>query len=74
MCNYLKFLRSGNSHQNKRVNKYIETISEAQGSAIFVENEEFIKVGGFPSWYFMYGEESTFAKKILWDGKKHTLV
>ena len=69
-CNYLKFLRKmGILPQNKRVNKYIETISEAQGSAIFVENEEFIKVGGFPSWYFMYGEESTFAKKILWDGK-----
>ena len=46
----------------------LETISEAQGSALLVDNDAFINVGGFPEHYFMYGEEGTFAKKILWSG------
>lgn len=44
------------------------TVSEAHGSALLVDCERFIEVGGFPEHYFMYCEESTFAKKIIWRG------
>ena len=50
-------------------NKDILCISEAQGSALLVDNELFLSVGGFPEHYFMYGEESTFCKKMQWSGK-----
>lgn len=71
-CNdsqYLRMLRIvGILPKLRKVSEEIETISEAQGSALLVNNEIFLKVGGFPEHYFMYGEESSFAKKILWSG------
>lgn len=46
----------------------LKKISEAHGSAILVDCALFLQVGGFPEHYFMYCEESTFAKKVLWEG------
>ena len=66
---YLKMLRFFHIiPHNKIITAQLETISEAQGSALLVDNDAFISVGGFPEHYFMYGEEGTFAKKILWSG------
>lgn len=68
---YLKMLRVGNViPQNVVVSENLELISEAHGSALIVDNDSFINVGGFPEHYFMYGEEGCFAKRILWSGKK----
>lgn len=68
---YLKLLRFFSIlPKNYRISDKLSTISEAQGSALFVDNEEFLRVGGFPEHYFMYGEEGCFAKKILWNVKK----
>lgn len=67
---YLKMLRIGGVIPAlKTVTENIQTVSEAHGSALFVDNLTFLAVGGFPEHYFMYGEESTFAKKIQWEGK-----
>lgn len=52
----------------KKVSKTVEMVSEAHGSALLVNCNRFIEVGGFPEHYFMYCEESTFAKKTLWAG------
>lgn len=66
---YLKLLRLFRIiPRNRIITDKLQTISEAQGSALLVDNEAFISVGGFPEHYFMYGEEGTFAKKILWSG------
>ena len=66
---YLKLLRYFNVlPNNKIISKNLSSISEAHGSALLVDNDRFIEVGGFPEHYFMYGEESTFSKKILWRG------
>lgn len=66
---YLKILRFFQIiPKNKKITNQLETVSEAQGSALLVNNKAFISVGGFPEHYFMYGEEGTFAKKILWSG------
>lgn len=65
---YLKALRFFNVLPNNKEYGDFAELSEAHGSAMLVKNEEFLKVGGFPEHYFMYGEESTFAKKILWSG------
>lgn len=66
---YLKLLRLFRIiPHNKLITDQLQTISEAQGSALLVDNDAFISVGGFPEHYFMYGEEGTFAKKILWSG------
>lgn len=66
---YLKALRAIRVlPKNKKYSNFAE-LSEAHGSALLVCNEDFIKVGGFPEHYFMYGEESTFAKKTLWSQK-----
>ncbi len=54
--------------QLRRVSENIDTISEAHGSALMIKNSIFEEVGGFPEHYFMYCEESTFAKKIIWGG------
>lgn len=51
-----------------KVSDKIEKVCEAHGSALLVDCQKFIEVGGFPEHYFMYCEESTFAKKILWSG------
>lgn len=68
---YLKLLRYfGILPHNKMIKESLYEISECQGSALLVKNQDFIKVGGFPEHYFMYGEEGTLAKKILWSGKK----
>lgn len=65
---YLKWLRlSGILPSNRIKTGDICSISEAQGSAIFVDNRLFLQVGGFPEHFFMYGEEGYFAKKILWN-------
>jgi len=61
---YLKVLRKAKIlPPNYKLSDTLETISEAQGSALLVDNEVFLGVGGFPEHYFMYGEESCFAKK-----------
>lgn len=66
---YLRLLRVGRViPNNKKVGYNLNRISEAHGSALMVENDIFLKVGGFPEHYFMYCEESTFCKKILWNG------
>lgn len=41
---------------------------ELQGSAMMVNNSFFDEVGGFPEHYYMYAEESTLCKKLLWEG------
>ena len=43
-------------------------LSEAQGSALLIDVDKFLEAGGFPEHYFMYSEESTLCKKILWQG------
>lgn len=71
-CNdsqYLQMLRkAGILPKIRRVSDELETISEAQGSALLVKNDIFLEVGGFPEHFFMYGEESCFAKKVIWNG------
>ncbi|MEY8687637.1 glycosyltransferase [Bacteroides sp. AN502(2024)] len=52
----------------KRITDCIETVSEAHGSALMVDCSKFLAVGGFPEHYFMYCEESTFAKNTIWAG------
>ena len=65
---YLKLLRIGGViPKNKTVPLGFRTLSVAHGSALFVDNDKFIEIGGFPEHYFMYCEELTFAKKILWN-------
>lgn len=53
---------------NKDFKEGISSVSEAHGCALMVNNKRFMEVGGFPEHYFMYGEESTFSKKIIWRG------
>lgn len=48
----------------------LETINEAHGCALFVNNRIFVEVGGFPEHFFMYAEEGLLAKKIQWGGYK----
>lgn len=65
--NYLKLLRFLKIlPKNHFINDEVQEISEAHGSALLVDNEKYKEVNGFPEHYFMYGEEGTFAKKILW--------
>ena len=67
---YLKMLRFFKIlPRNISVSEQLDSISEAQGSALFVNNKIFLDVKGFPEHYFMYGEEGTFSKKILWNKK-----
>lgn len=49
------------------VNDGVRTLSVAHGSALLVDNKKFIEIGGFPEHYFMYNEELTLAKKIMWN-------
>lgn len=56
--------------QNEVLSDNLYKICEAQGSALLVDNSVFLKLGGFPEHYFMYCEECTFAKKVLWSGKR----
>ena len=48
----------------------LETINEAHGCALLINNKKFLEVGGFPEHYFMYAEEGLLAKKIQWGGLK----
>lgn len=48
----------------------IKLTSEAHGSALLVDCKRFISAGGFPEHYFMYCEESTLSKKMLWNDTK----
>lgn len=64
---YLNLLRK--SHilpPVRRRSDCLTELSEAQGSALMVNIPKFIAAGGFPEHYFMYSEESTLCKKILW--------
>lgn len=64
---YNRYLRMcGILPKNNKISDSLETVSEAHGSALLVDCECFKEVGGFPEHYFMYCEESTLAKKILW--------
>lgn len=54
----------------KILSSNLKTVSEAHGSALLVNCMEFLQIGGFPEHYFMYCEESTFAKKILWNRRE----
>lgn len=54
----------------RNISDTLRITSEAHGSALLVDCKCFLKNGGFPEHYFMYCEESTFAKKIQWDGRK----
>lgn len=66
---YLKFLRIVSILPKKEmITESIEKVNELQGSAILVDNNKFVQVGGFPEHYYMYGEESTLAKKLQWSG------
>lgn len=68
---YLKLLRLFRILPlNNNVTKVIEEVSEAQGAALLVDNQKFKELSGFPEHYYMYGEESTFSKKVLWNGYK----
>ena len=68
---YLKLLRKFNIlPENKNISSKVSAVSEAQGSALLVDNQHFISIGGFPEHYFMYGEEGNFAKKTLWSNRK----
>lgn len=66
--NLLRFFRI--LPHNNKITKVIEEISEAQGAALLVDNQKFKELSGFPEHYYMYGEESTFSKKVLWKGYK----
>lgn len=48
----------------------LESINEAHGCALLINNDKFLEVGGFPEHYFMYAEEGLLAKKIQWRGFK----
>lgn len=64
---YLKWLRWGRIlPKTQIITPNIELINEAHGSALLVDGDAFLKVGGFPEHYFMYNEECTLAKKIQW--------
>lgn len=66
---YNKLLRMINVLPSKRkISEQITSVSEAHGSAMLINCKRFIEVGGFPEHYFMYCEESTFAKKTIWKG------
>lgn len=52
------------------ISENIQLISEAHGSALLVDCKCFLQSGGFPEHYFMYCEESTLSKKILWNNFK----
>lgn len=52
----------------RKISEKISSVSEAHGSAMLVDCKRFLEIGGFPEHYFMYCEESTFAKKIQWAG------
>lgn len=68
---YLELLRFFKILPNNRIiSDEIEELSEAQGAALLVDNQRFKELLGFPEHYFMYGEESTFSKKVLWSGYK----
>lgn len=68
---YLKMLRKFHIlPQLQKISEDMETLSEAHGSALMVDNSIFEMIGGFPEHYFMYCEESTFSKKILWEGRE----
>lgn len=65
---YNRYLRKiGILPNNRVIASNLKTISEAHGSALLVNCREFLQVGGFPAHYFMYCEESTLSKKILWN-------
>lgn len=55
---------------NNIISGIIETKSEAHGSALLVDNNKFVSCGGFPEHFFMYAEESTLSKKMIWSGNK----
>lgn len=61
---YLRKIRT--LPHNRVISTNLKTISEAHGSALLVKCQDFLQVGGFPDHYFMYCEESTLSKKILW--------
>lgn len=63
--NYLS--KIGTLPQTRIISSNLRTVNEAHGSALLVNCSKFLQVGGFPEHYFMYCEESTFAKKILWN-------
>jgi len=51
-----------------RSNEKLISFYELQGSALMVNNDFFDKAGGFPEHYYMYSEESTLCKRLLWEG------
>lgn len=66
---YLKSLRLlGVLPSLEMLTDSLQTVSEAHGSALFVDLEKFQSVDGFPEYYFMYTEECTFCKKTIWAG------
>lgn len=66
---YLHYLRLIGILPHKHIiNDNLEIVSEAHGSALLVNNSIFVSVGGFPEHYFMYTEECTFSKRIIWAG------
>lgn len=66
---YLYYLRIiGVLPRKQIISDKLEKVSEAHGSALLVNNSIFVTVGGFPEHYFMYTEECTFSKKIIWGG------
>lgn len=68
---YLQWLRfAGILPKCNIISDMLTEISEAQGSALLVDNEEFLNLEGFPEHYFMYGEEGCFAKKVLWNNRQ----
>ena len=48
----------------KNNTKRYKKVYTAHGSALVVNNDIFLKVGGFPEENFMYGEETTFCRKV----------
>lgn len=70
---YLKLLRLFRVLPSRRmIDDELEVVNELHGSVLFVDVSKFLEVGGFPEHYFMYGEESTFEKKVLW--KNYSLL
>lgn len=66
---YLRLLRFVGVLPKNRVFSVTNRMrSFAHGSALFVDNQCFSQMGGFPEHYFMYGEEFTLSKKMLWSG------
>ncbi len=55
-------------NKNDTISEELDYIYEAQGSALLCRINSFVEVGGFSTEYYMYNEEATLCKKMIWQG------